>query len=236
VPRSLLLLNGSLPDGSRADLTISDGCIASVSPASVVTFDAPGVSSPRFAASLQEGTASELAAIDLEGRLVLPALVNGHAHLDKTFAGSPWQPHRPGATVRERVAAERAIRDELTDSVAERASALAAAMIEFGTGTVRTHVDIDTAVGLSSLDALLELREELRDVLRVQIVAFPQSGILASPGVGRLLAEALAAGADVVGGARPGGVRRRCRTPPRDRVRVGGRPRRRCRHPSARSG
>jgi cytosine deaminase len=205
VPRSLLLLDGSLPDGSRADLTIIDGCIASVSPASVMTVDAPGVSSPRFATALQEGTASALPAIDLEGRLVLPALVNGHAHLDKTFAGSPWQPHRPGATVRERVAAERAIRDELTASVTERAAALAAAMIEFGTGTVRTHVDIDTAVGLSSLDALLELRDELRDVLRVQIVAFPQSGILASPGVGRLLAEALAAGADVVGGLDPAG-------------------------------
>ncbi|WP_374976440.1 amidohydrolase [Microbacterium trichothecenolyticum] len=203
---SLLLLDGTLQDGSRVDLTVADGRIRCIAPAAGTADPARiVVESARFGDAVRTGTVAHETAIDLGGRLVLPALVNGHAHLDKTFVGSDWQPHRPGATVAERVSAERAIRDELDVPVAERADALAAAMIGFGTGTVRTHVDIDPAVGLTSLDAVLDLRERLRGTLRVQVVAFPQSGIIASPGVSALLEEALRAGADAIGGLDPVG-------------------------------
>ncbi|MBW9108483.1 amidohydrolase [Microbacterium ureisolvens] len=203
---SLLLLDGTLPDGSRVDLRIAEGRIRGIAPAAGRTVGRPlAVESVGFEEAVRSGAVARETTIDLGGRLVLPALINGHAHLDKTFVGSPWQPHRPGATVAERVSAERAIRDDLDVPVGERAHALAAAMIGFGTGTVRTHVDIDPAVGLTSLDALLDLRERLRDTLRVQVVAFPQSGIVASPGVSALLEEALRAGADAIGGLDPVG-------------------------------
>jgi len=204
VYESLLLLDGTLPDGSRVDLTIADGRVCSVAAASASGDSrAVSVASPGFESAVRSGAVARESVVDLGGRLVLPALVNGHAHLDKTFVGSAWQPHRAGTTVVERVTAERAIRDELDVPVAERADALAAAMIGFGTGTVRTHVDIDAALGLSSLEAVLELKQRLRGSLRVQVVAFPQSGIIASPGVAGLLEEALLAGADAIGGLDP---------------------------------
>ncbi len=219
---ALTLFDARLANGSLADLTVADGRILSIVPAG--RDGAPGASagarataalrdravrvdSPAFSEVLR-GRTEQPAGIDLQGRLVLPALVNGHAHLDKTFMGARWQPHRVGTTVPARVGAERAIRSTLSESVAERSSALARAMVEFGTGTVRTHVDIDTELGISSLESILELRDALRDVLRMQVVAFPQSGILASPGVDRLLEDALIAGADVIGGLDPAGFDR----------------------------
>ncbi|MET8521559.1 amidohydrolase [Nocardioides sp. NPDC004968] len=181
---SRTLRNATLADGSRVDVSVADGRISGISPAS---------------------SAAAGADLDLGGALLLPALVNGHAHLDKTLVGSGWQPHRPGTTVRERVAAEHTLRGEVGVPVVERARALAEQMISFGTGTVRTHVDIDPEVGLAGLEAVLEVREALRDRLRIEIVAFPQSGITTSPGTEKLLDEALAAGADLVGGLDPDG-------------------------------
>ena len=213
---ALTLLDARLANGSLADLTVADGRIVSVDTAGRDAASGPtpaarsralNVDSPAFDDVLR-GRADLPAQIDLQGRLVLPALVNGHAHLDKTFMGAPWQPHRVGTTVPARVGAERDIRSTITESVSERSSALTRAMVESGTGTVRTHVDIDTELGLSSLESLLELRDVLHGVLRMQIVAFPQSGILASPGVERLLEDALIAGADVIGGLDPAGFDR----------------------------
>lgn len=185
------LRNARLADGRLVDVALDGAVIAGVTPAAVG--DAPDAAA---------------GALDLAGALLLPALVNGHAHLDKTFVGAPWQPHRAGDTVPARVAAERAIRSTVATSVAERAEALATEMVRFGTGAVRSHVDIDTEIGLSSLDTLLALRERMRESIDVQIVAFPQSGILASPGVAELLEEAVLRGADVIGGLDPQGFDR----------------------------
>ncbi|MFD4323456.1 amidohydrolase family protein [Nocardioides sp. NPDC058538] len=187
---SRTLRNATLADGSRVDVSLADGRISGISGISGIS----PASSPAGGADL-----------DLDGALLLPALVNGHAHLDKTLVGSGWQPHRPGTTVRERVAAEHTLRGEVGVPVVERARALAEQMISFGTGTVRTHVDIDPDVGLAGLEAVLEVREALRDRLRIEIVALPQSGITTSPGTEKLLDEALAAGADLVGGLDPDG-------------------------------
>ncbi|WP_227994458.1 amidohydrolase [Luteimicrobium xylanilyticum] len=141
--------------------------------------------------------------VDLGGRLVLPPFVNGHVHLDKTFVGSRWQPYRGGPTVSERVAVERELRNEVDVPVAHRALALAEALIGQGTGVARTHVDVDPDVRLDHLEAVLALRESLGGRLDLQVVAFPQSGVLTSPGVAELLDEAVLQGADVVGGLDP---------------------------------
>jgi cytosine deaminase len=140
--------------------------------------------------------------------LTLPGFVDGHCHLDKTLWGMPWRPHAAGATVAERIEAERAVRGSLPVPTIERGRALLEQMLACGTTALRTHVDIDTARRLDDLHAILELREQNRDRVDMQIVAFPQSGILRDRGVAELLDAALGEGADLVGGLDPLGIDR----------------------------
>ena len=135
--------------------------------------------------------------------IALPAFVDGHCHLDKTFMGLPWTPHQAADSVAGRIDAERAMRRALTLPTYDRAKGLLRKMVAFGTTALRTHVDIDTARKLDDLHAILRLREETCDHVAIQIVAFPQSGILRDPGTRELLDAALAEGADLVGGLDP---------------------------------
>ncbi|WP_206614163.1 amidohydrolase family protein [Paenirhodobacter populi] len=68
---------------------------------------------------------------------------------------------------------------------------------------MRSHVMVDGSVGLASLETVLAVRAEYRDLIDVELVAFPQSGILRSHGTDRLLDEAISLGADVIGGLDP---------------------------------
>ncbi|KHK98006.1 hypothetical protein LK09_09230 [Microbacterium mangrovi] len=176
------LRNGRLRSGETVDLAIADGTITSIAPAR-------GAISPGDE--------------DLGGRLVLPLLVNGHAHLDKTFLGGTWQSHATGSTVRDRIELEKIQRRELLDSALDRSLELARRMVEYGTGTVRAHVDVDPEIGLTGVERMLAVRDALRDMLDIQIVAFPQSGIAGQHGVADLLEEAVRLGATAVGGLDP---------------------------------
>jgi cytosine deaminase len=181
------LADARLPDGSRANIEIRDGRIARIAKA---------------------GTAMANGAetIPLEGALVLPGLVEGHIHLDKTLLGLPFVPHRPGDSVTDRIAAEKALRRELAYPVEERAMRLIEQVVGHGTVALRTHVDIDAQVKLDGLHALLKVREKVRHLLDIQIVAFPQSGVMIAPGVAELLDAAIGEGADLVGGLDPAGI------------------------------
>jgi len=75
-----------------------------------------------------------------------------------------------------------------------------------GTLHMRSHVDIDNQLGLKNLHEILKVRERFRDLVTIQIVAFPQSGILRSPGTAALLDAAIAEGADLLGGLDPVGI------------------------------
>ena len=143
------------------------------------------------------------ATIDAKGRLVLPALIEGHVHLDKVLWGTPWPGYTSGTTVKERIAREKQVRASLSVNVETRGALLVEAEIAFGTGHLRTHVDIDPDWGLSNLEAVLKIRERYADQINIEIVAFPQSGILAAPGTADLLDQALREGADLIGGLDP---------------------------------
>lgn len=80
--------------------------------------------------------------------------------------------------------------------------------IRHGTTHIRTHVDVDTETGLANLDGVLATRETLRGAIDIQVVAFPQSGLLIRPGTLELLEEALRRGAEVVGSLDPAGIDR----------------------------
>lgn len=160
-----------------------------------------------FIVAVDDGAARNPAAmvVDLEGALVLPSLIDGHIHLDKTFLGHGWRSHRPctaGFNVRERVAFEK---EELAQAgdVVRRASALVEHVVARGTGHLRCHVDIDPDVGLSNLEAVNEVRERYADCIEIEVVAFPQSGIVSAPGTADLLESALRNGADLIGGLDP---------------------------------
>ena len=145
---------------------------------------------------------------DLGGRLILPGLVDGHVHLDKTFLGLPWRPHRAGPTVPDRILSERAGRADLALSAEERARTFLSQAASYGTVALRSHVDIDPDSRLAHLHQVLAAREAFAGRVDIQTVAFPQSGIVTAPGVADLLDAALADGADLVGGLDPIGIDR----------------------------
>ena len=128
------------------------------------------------------------------------------SNLDKTLLGLPLIPHRPGPTVLDRIRNEKELRATLDLSIEQRGGRLVEQVVAFGTGALRTHVDIDTDVGLAGLEAVLRLKEAYRDLVDIEIVAFPQSGILRDPGTADLMAAAIDAGADLVGGLDPAGI------------------------------
>ncbi len=144
------------------------------------------------------------------GALALPGLIDGHVHLDKTFIGDGWKSHRActaGFDVRERVEFEK---EALATAAPgeNRASALVEQVVAHGTTHLRCHVDIDPEAGLKNLDLVLNIRDRYRDAIDIQIVAFPQSGIVTAPGTAELLDSAMRNGADLVGGLDPVGFDR----------------------------
>jgi len=188
----MLFRNARLVDGRLAIIAVTDGNIVAIE---------------------QQTAAHGMAAsseIDLDGRLVVPGFVEGHVHLDTSFYGDAWRPYVPyttGFNVGERV------------EIQHRNMAAAAPMetrarnqldlcIANGSTRMRSHVMVDGSVGLKSLQTIAAVREQYRHLIDIQLVAFPQSGLLTCPGTAELLDAAFDHGADVVGGLDPAAVDR----------------------------
>lgn len=182
-----LLLRGGRPWGfdGPADVLVSDGAIAQIG-------------------ALPDRPGDEV--IDISGRLVLPGFVDAHCHLDKTLYGGPWVPHTAGDALADRIVNERRRRRELGLPDVDRMTALLERMVAAGTSYVRTHTDVDPEVGLDGIAAVAAVANRLADGISVEQVAFPQSGILTSPGTAELIEEALNSGVGTVGGIDPAGV------------------------------
>jgi cytosine/adenosine deaminase-related metal-dependent hydrolase len=142
------------------------------------------------------------------GRLLLPAFVEGHTHLDKTLWGMGWWRNEVGPGLIDRIETERAERRRLRPDPLVQSRGLAQAFLARGTTRIRSHADVDTEIGTTHSDALVALREELRGTMDIQVVAFPQSGLLIRPGTLALLEQALRNGADILGGLDPSGIDR----------------------------
>lgn len=172
--------NARLADGRLVRLTIEDARFAAIEPA---------------------GGGGE----DLGGQLVVPGFVEGHIHLDTSFWGDAWIPHKPctaGFDVRERVAFQ-AENFRQAAPMDERARNQLELCLGHGSTTIRSHVFVSAEVGLAHVETILAVREAYRGLVDIQLVAFPQSGILASPGTAELMDEAMAMGCDLVGGLDP---------------------------------
>jgi cytosine/creatinine deaminase len=136
--------------------------------------------------------------IDGGGAWVTPPYVEPHVHLDASLtAGQPrWN---QSGTLWEGIACWSERKPMLTrDDVIGRAEQTLRWYAANGTLHVRSHVDV-TDPSLVALDALLEVRDRVRDVIGLQLVAFPQEGICSFPGGEELLAEAARRGVDVIG-------------------------------------
>ena len=158
----------------------------------------------RFGASVPP-EAGDGEGVDLRGYTVLPALVEGHIHLDKSFVGDHWRPHQPVASLRERLAQERqALAAAAPMDV--RAEALMRQIAALGTAAVRCHVDVDATTGLRNLHAVQQAHARCADLLDIQYVAFPQAGVMSCAGTAQVLRQALAEGVQVVGGIDPQGL------------------------------
>lgn len=137
--------------------------------------------------------------IDLKGRLVVPPYVDAHLHLDYVYTGGAPGAKNDTGTLFEGIARWHEVKKHQTFEDA-KARALKGIQEEVSKGVqfIRTHIDVDDPK-LTGLKAMLELREELKDNVTIQIVAFPQEGMYAYKEGEAMVEEALKMGADCVG-------------------------------------
>ena len=183
MPTDLLLTNVRPLGGGSIELLIREGRIAAVGSGLTAAPDAT--------------------TIDGGGRLLFPGFVDAHAHMDKTLLGLGWYRNEVGPSLLDKIENERALRRAGGIDPYLQATRQARLAIAAGTTHIRTFVDIDTEVGLAGFEGVQRMRQDFRDALTMQVVAFPQSGMLVRPGTVELMEEALQNGAEVVGGLDP---------------------------------
>ena len=144
--------------------------------------------------------------LDGDGQLMLPPLVEAHAHFDKTLWGEDWHSHAAGDSLSQRIDNERATLRGIDTPIEQRAGALIRECIGHGSLHFRCHVDVDAQLGTSHLEAMLRVRESFGDLIDMEFVAFPQTGLLREPGTADALEQALRLGAEIVGGLDPCGI------------------------------
>jgi len=174
----LLLRACRLPDrDGLADLAIADGRITAI------------------------GAVREAAreTVEVRGRVVTPGLVEAHIHVDKALLSD--RVSGAAGTVEEAIRLTGEAKRRFTvEDIRSRARQVLELAIGGGTTAMRTHVEVDPIVGLQGMEAVLPLKREYAPALDLQVCAFAQEGILQAPGTEALLRQALAMGADLVGG------------------------------------
>src|SRR5262249_6297381 len=178
----MLLRNALLADGRRVDVGIDDGLVGQVRPAGTV-----------------EARPDEHVE-ELEGYVLLPSPIDPHAHLDKALLGD--RAPNPQGDLLNAIAAIRTISGELSRvDIARRAREAALIAVAHGTTAIRSHVDCGVRRGLTSVEALLEVREKLRGYVDVQVSASVSSPIVGVAGAENraYLKAALEMGADGAG-------------------------------------
>jgi len=175
----LIVRDCNLPDGRAGiDIGIADGRIVAVEPA----LPAPAAEQ-----------------IDAAGQLVSPPFVDAHFHLDSTLSHGLPRVNQSG-TLLEGIALWGELKPQLTQqALVERALAYCDWAVARGLLAIRSHVDVCDP-RLLAVEALLHVREQVRPYLDLQLVAFPQDGVLRSPGALDNLKRALDMGVQVVGG------------------------------------
>jgi cytosine deaminase len=159
-----------------------------------------GIAGGRIAAIEPALAARAPREIEAAGQLTTPAFVEPHIHLDKALTADRARESRTNL-FEESIAIMREVKAGYTVAdVADRATTVLHWLVGHGVTFVRSYVDVDSIVGLTALEGVLEARERCRHLARVELIAFPQEGIVGDPGTEQLMAMAIERGADVVGG------------------------------------
>ncbi len=138
--------------------------------------------------------------IDADGGLVTPSLVDPHLHLDLAYSVEQVPPNKSG-TLLEAIGIWSAAKRELSvENVKARAIRAVNAEVSFGTGFIRSHVDVASASGDRLFRGVLAARDETRNLCDIQFVAFPQDGLIRDPGAVDIIRQSVRQGVDLVGG------------------------------------
>lgn len=172
------------------DLAIDGGVIAGVTAA------APD--GPKPGRRADGDIAGEM--IDAAGGMVAPSFVDPHLHLDLAYS-LDLVPENVSGTLVEAIGLwSEAKRTISRENVRERAIRAIKAEVGHGTGFIRTHVDVATNAGLRLVEGVLAAREATRHLCEIEVVVFPQDGIVRDPGAREQMVSAMRMGCDVVGG------------------------------------
>jgi cytosine deaminase len=180
---SLLLRNVRPYAGPAADMLIENGKITRI---------AAGIEAPA-------GVAVE----DGRGEIVIPGLVEAHTHLDKSLWGLPWYKNEVGPKLLDKIDNERENKKRLNIDPARQSARQSIQSSLMGSTHIRSHVDVDTEHGLWGVEGVMATRDGYRDIVDIELVAFPQSGLLRRPGTLELMDQAMKAGCEIVGGLDP---------------------------------
>lgn len=138
--------------------------------------------------------------IDAQGRLVTPTFIDPHIHLDKILIAEVVRDNVSGTLTEAIEIIWEKKKNYTNEDIISRAEKVINWAVLNGTTKMRTHVDVDTIGGLKPLEAMLQVKERNRHIMDLQIVAFPQEGIIQDKGTKELMDEAMKMGADIVGG------------------------------------
>ncbi|SFJ38465.1 Cytosine/adenosine deaminase [Bosea sp. OK403] len=180
---SLLLRNVRPYAGATTDILIENGRISRV---------AQGIEAPA-------GVPVE----DGRGEIVIPGLVEAHTHLDKSLWGLPWYKNEVGPKLLDKIDNERENKKRLNIDPYRQSARQSIQSSLMGSTHIRSHVDVDTEHGLWGVEGVMRTRDEYRDIVDIELVAFPQSGLLRRPGTLELMDQAMKAGCEIVGGLDP---------------------------------
>jgi cytosine deaminase len=154
----------------------------------------------RYVDAASAGDVGSARIVDAGGKMAIPGFVEPHIHLDKALINEDVRVNQSGTlTEAIEIIWERKKRYTVEDIVG-RAGRVIRSAAGNGVTRMRSHVDVDTIGGLRPLEGVLEARRRYAGLVDIEIVAFPQEGILKNPGAEKLLRQAMEMGADLVGG------------------------------------
>ncbi|MCD4715007.1 MAG: amidohydrolase family protein [Clostridiales bacterium] len=175
----LIIRNARLRTGELTDIGITDGKLSQI------------------ASSISSKDTEE---IDAAGLLVTPPFIEPHIHLDKVNILDVVRPNVSGTLTEAIEIIWDKKKNYTVEDVVERSMKVIQKAIQNGTLHMRTYVDVDTIGGLRPLEGILALKEQVKHLIDLQIVAFPQEGIVKNHGCAELLWQAMEMGADIIGG------------------------------------
>ena len=183
----MLITNVRPWGGGSVDVEVREGRIAALHPGGTAVVNA--------------GTAGD--AVDGRNRIALPAFTDVHVHLDSTRIGLPFREHTGAPGVWNMMCNDRENWRNTPIPYPEVVAGTLERMIARGTTRVRSYAQIDVDCKLDRFEAVMAARERFAGAATVEIMAFPQAGLLLEDGTVPLLEEALRAGATTIGGIDP---------------------------------